>query len=271
MTGRKSKAAVLIILLGICTSFMQINPLQNSVSFGYIILQLSGARGMLSLHYSMAELLEFYFLLIPNNILIILFGKEIYEHFCVASIYIFSRCENRMKWYYRLVFKTILEVCLLELLYLITIIAVSSMRYEMIMDIQGLAILLVHFLLFSLWMIASALFVNILSLRVGSSYSYLVFIMLESCSIALLTLLKFVVNRKLLTEVLLYCNPMANLVLCWHDMKYSFDDFGEPRFHMSMAVSVFIFFLLALFMIIYGGYQVRNKEILIENNEIGTL
>lgn len=271
MLVRKSRLVLLVVLLGVLTAFMQVNPIENDVSLEYVVLQLSGARGMLSLDYSMAELLDFYLLLLPNNILIILFGKEIYEHFCIASVYVFSRCENRLKWYYRLTFRTSLEVCVLELLNMATILAVSAMRYHVRWSRQGLYLFMAHFVLFSLWTIVGSLFVNIISLRVGSSFGFGIMMVIESCLIVLLIFLRYFKHNEHVTNLLLYVNPMANIVLCWHKMKYPIDDFHGTRFQMDIPRSVLIFSCLAVFMILFGGYQMSKKEIIVENNEIGTM
>ena len=36
--------------------------------------------------------------MLPYLLFLFLFGTYIYKHFCTAGVYVFSRCENRLKW-----------------------------------------------------------------------------------------------------------------------------------------------------------------------------
>lgn len=61
------------------------------------------------------------------------FGNKLYGHFCTASIYVFSRCPNRMKWYGKELLQLINLICIFELVFLSTTAIASVLRYQVIL------------------------------------------------------------------------------------------------------------------------------------------
>ena len=93
------------VLGGAFLSFMYVNPFGGSITLSDTILQLSGSRGEFPLGTSATELMAFVMRMFPNYIFIMIFGTHLYNHFCTASVYVFTRQANRLVWYRKEVFQ----------------------------------------------------------------------------------------------------------------------------------------------------------------------
>lgn len=82
---------------------------------------------------NLVELIGFMLRMMPNYIMILVFGNKLYGHFCTASIYVFSRCPNRMKWYGKELLQLINLICIFELVFLSTTAIASVLRYQVIL------------------------------------------------------------------------------------------------------------------------------------------
>ena len=88
-------------VLGAWLSVTYICPSDGRITLTQAILQLSGSRGIFALGTSFTELLGFSLRLIPILAFQALAGIRLYRHYCVASVYVFSRIPRRTSWYLR--------------------------------------------------------------------------------------------------------------------------------------------------------------------------
>ena len=91
----KHKEITFLLLMGFCCgsllAFTYINPYNGQITLSELILQLSGSRGEFSLGFSsLPELLSFSSKLLPTFLFELYVGTSLYQHFCTASVYIFS-------------------------------------------------------------------------------------------------------------------------------------------------------------------------------------
>lgn len=169
----EKRVVILIgILSGICISLGFIRPFDGVITLSELVLQLSGSRGELSMSCNLVELIGFMLRMMPNYIMILVFGNKLYGHFCTASIYVFSRCPNRMKWYGKEMLQLINFICIFELVFLSTTAIASVLRYQVIFSVGGFILLGCHALIFMLWNFTLVLLVNLLAINIGSSAAF---------------------------------------------------------------------------------------------------
>ena len=89
------------VVCGGLLSFSRINPYDGQIMLQEMVLQLSGSQGdfVMGLHYG--AMVDFGFLLLPFFLYQFYGGVQLYRQFCVASVYVFSRTTNRVKWYFK--------------------------------------------------------------------------------------------------------------------------------------------------------------------------
>ena len=87
------------LVFGLWLSWSYMNPYGGVTTLSSLVEQLSGSRGDFPLEPNMSELLSFTLRLLPFLVFQALAGISFYRHYCTASVYIFSRMPNRLKWY----------------------------------------------------------------------------------------------------------------------------------------------------------------------------
>ncbi len=248
MKNRNNKiVGCLVLLMGMMFAVSYINPYTGTLTLQELVLQISGSRGDLSLGVSINELLEFSMKMLPTWLLEAYVGIELYKHFCVASIYIFSRCVNRQYWYWKKMMILLRDILLFQCLFLTAIIVTTKMRYEIEVDQQGVICLLEHMVIFTLWIYICTIIINILAIKFGSSISFSIVTMTQMVGIVLFGL-------KNINNTFLKVNIMARLVLAW-----SFDERNTICF----------FVILCLCVLCIGRIVVCKHDLLIEDAEIG--
>ena len=86
---------LLAIPFGVWLSFAYINPYGGTITLSELVLQLSGARGTFALGLNLSELLDLTLRLVPMLVFQALAGTLMYQYYCTASVYVFSRIERR--------------------------------------------------------------------------------------------------------------------------------------------------------------------------------
>lgn len=254
------------ILFGLCITILEIHPVGDMICLSDLIMQLSGSKGRFALACSAPELLDFFFLQIPANAMILISGRKMYQHFCVASAYVFYRCEDRVSWYLRQCKDLFIEILAFEIMYLASIIVVCSVRYQLIWDGKGFVILVTQILLYASWIYFGSILVNILSLSFGSSTGYMIFIIVESVFISILCILYPLPNSPLKT-IFLNIDPISHLVLGWQT-SHIIGDFGKSdNVSISCMVSILYETLALICIILFGMKKTLHQEIIVNNHE----
>lgn len=263
------------IIFGILTSIGYVNPYSRIISLSELVLQLSGSRGEFALGLSMSELVSLIMRMIPYYIFEIYFGISLYRQFCTASIYVFSRYPKRLHWYFKEI--SVLAICIyiFQIVLLSTVILITVLRYQLIIDNTGTGLLLYHLILYSTWLLATTLSVNLLAIWIGSGASFLTIVGIQIIFITLIgcigTLQKYL-NNEILLKFILRLNPIARLILSWHNS--SIINIQVPntiyaglnlKYSMAYIVSLFVIILLL------GANLVKRHDLLITDAEMGVL
>ncbi|MCM1091390.1 MAG: hypothetical protein NC413_11155 [Muribaculum sp.] len=251
---------------------MYINPYNGVIPLSDAILQLSGSRGVFVLGFSFTELVPFAMRLLPEFIIELYAGIMLYQNFCTASVYIFSRYPHRAKWYLGEAGRLGGTVCILNMLLLAVTILTTAVRYEIQTDSAGVMLLLYHFAIHSLWMYAMTLLVNLLALYLGSSTAYAVVVSAQMICIVLLNLMDLLVRHldgRLTYENAVIWNPIAHLVLGWHDRHVENIDPAYAPYDILMDLndSLIIFFLVGVVLTSAGVFIIKKHDLLVSDLE----
>jgi hypothetical protein len=254
---------LIAIASGIYLSVMYVNPYGGVALLSETVLQLSGSRGSFVLGFSYSELAAFGMRLFPGFIFELYAGIMLYRHFCTASIYVFSRYPHRVKWYMKEAGRLGGAVCIFHALLLATTLLTTALRYEWQIDHTGVVLLVYHFLIHSLWVYTMTILVNLLAIHFGSSTAYALVISAQLVCIVLLNVMDVLVERydgRLSYEGIILWNPLAHLVLGWHNPTSSY-------MQVDLKFSLIVFFLLGIIITSIGAFVIKEYDLLVSDLE----
>lgn len=204
---------------GILLSFLYVNPYGGEISLEELVLQLSGSRGDFALGTHLTEFLDFMIRMLPGYLFELYFGISFYRQFCAASVYVFSRRPERVKWYGGEVLLLLGNAFLFQAVLLGACVLVAACRFQVIDPGSGIRLLGCHLFLHSLWICTMAVLVNLLALSWGSSTAFGVVIGIQTVCVTLFGIEKMLgrLGVEILPQMrLVNLNSMAGLVLGWH-------------------------------------------------------
>lgn len=248
---------------GVYLSLRYVNPFGEAISLSEMILQLSGSRGSFALGFSYPELVTFAMKLLPAFLFEAYAGIMLYRHFCTASIYVFSRCPQRMKWYAGEACRLGVAACIFHILLLLTVIVTTMCRYELQIDRGGMMLVVYHFFIHTLWMYIMTLAVNLTAVYSGSSIAYALVIGVQMVCIILLNIADLLVRHfgdTLSYERLLPWNPVARLVLGWHGSEASI-------MNQELSSSLILFLLIGAAITFTGAVIIKKHDFLVADLE----
>jgi len=264
---------ILAIICGIILSVVYINPYDGQTSVSSLILQLSGARANFQLGISLNELLAFCTRMVPGFLLELYLGTNMYRHFCTASVYVFSRTGNRFKWYLQECLIIVAFVAAFQMIMPVTAIGITSLRYKVSLDSNGLLLLGIHYVIYVLWVFAMTLLLNILSLSLGCDIAVVLTIGGQCAFITLLSLLRLLEGNPVLYSLALKANPVSHLVVGWHTIAIKaisncvLSTYAEISF-----LSTFYYMSIVVFSItIAGCIFVCTRDLIVSDAEFGTI
>lgn len=263
MKSRTCGVFVISILSGIFLSVMFVNPYTNKLSITNLVLQLSGSRGELPLGVSLPELVSFSMRLIPEWIFECYFGVSLYKHFCVASIYVFSRQPNRTRWYLREFLKIGLFTIAFQLLLLLSVVFTTMLRYQLHIDETGVLYIFVHLFVRTLWTFSMTALINLVAIFKGSGGSFGGIVGMQGVLIVLLKIVKIAPN-------IIKWNPIAWLVLGWQNCGFQFlaSSFDPVYSGFLLEDSIMRVSILCVSLVAIGAIVINKHSLLVLNTEI---
>lgn len=216
--------------------------------------------------------LRWYFHIITFQIL---FGTYIYKHFCTASVYYFSRMNNRIIWFIR----ENIKLCLICFMYISIITGICCMAggafNNFRFDKNVLFILCYHLCIQSLWLFATTIMINVLSILFGSSISFsiiysvqMTFLLCNSIFSSYFQFERGNVERK--TNIL-KLNPISHLVLKWHNSRLQKinSEINFLNIDFKLSESIVFFIIISIIVFISGCIIVKRQELIYINRETG--
>ncbi len=253
---------LLAVMAGIFLSISYVNPYEGKIFLSELVLQLSGSRGEFVLNYKNAlELVEVAMRLLPCVIMEVFLGIALYWHFCTASVYVFSRCTDRGKWYWREILSVGRDVFIFQGLMVTMVIIAAAFRCQVQVDMSGIYLLVCHLALYSLWSYSIVVLINLIALKFGSSLSFTVVMAIQSIGIVLLGAGKMAMR----------INPIARLVLGWQkSFVPKVDSIQESAFeNFYLEESLLFLAVINIVILITGAIIVKRHDLLISDSEIG--
>lgn len=216
--------------------------------------------------------LRWYFHIITFQII---FGTYIYKHFCTASVYYFSRMNNRISWFIR----ENIKLCLICFMYISIITGICCLAggafNNFRFDKNVLIILCYHLCIQSLWLFATTLLVNVLSILFGSSISFSIIYSVQMTFLLFFSIFKSYfqfdrgnVGRKI---NILKLNPISHLVLKWHSSRLQKinSKINVLNIDFKLSESVVFFVVISIIVFISGCIIVKRQELIYINRETG--
>lgn len=256
---------------GLLVSVAYVNPYEGTISLSDIILQLTGSRGNLELGYSMTELLTLIMKLLPYFLFQLYGGIQMYRQFCTASVYVFSRVPDRIRWYIKELFLLIKMTLLFLILYMVSVTAVAGLRWNILWTWPGVMMSVYYFLIYGLWLFTMTLAVNLLAAFFGSSSAFVVVFGGQSVMITSLSVLRTFQEKTLVFLWLNRINPAARLVFGWQAGDFESIDglFSTSFYGISLNGSAFYMLCGAILIACAGGFAVNQKDLIISDMENG--
>lgn len=253
------------VLGGIYLAVSFVNPYENETTLSEVILQLSGSRGAFAMGYSLTELVGYMLRMMPNYVVTMILGIDLYKQFCTASIYVFSRCTSRWKWYAQTAARMLISVCIYEIVLTGTVVLIAVLRFQVHFQMKGFGILGAHLAIFLLWNLTFILLMNFLALRFGSSTAGAIVIGIQAVCTAALTVVRFLENEQipdLIVEKLLQLNPVTYTVLGWQcEGGWSF---------LDIRMSIALLSICCIAVVLAGGFWISRIDLITENLEMET-
>ena len=208
----------------------------------------------------------------PILIYLIVFGTDIYRHFCIASTYIFSRCENRGKWYIKemsiLFFNTLLYVALVPFVSML----ITNIKNKVVIDKASLTFFLYYLCIYTMFLFGMSLFINVMSIKIGTIKSFGIIIVIIMYFIAMLSLWISVFpleSEKILSydqiiangELLKY-DLFSHLILFWHSSTMDMLNLRINQFGINydLSISLKCSVVFAVIMIIIGFVIIKEID-----------
>lgn len=206
----------------------------------------------------------------------IFYGTYIYRHFCSASIYFFSRCCSRTRWF----LKEALTLYLFAVAYLLAALAGgggAARLFGTVTPGAELLPLLWHYLaIHSLFLFATTLLINILSVLPSSDTGFLIVEGVAFFFIAAFFITgELFIPGGLVREIphenvwMLLGNPFAHLVLYLHEGRMPAMD-SSIIIHgisISMWTSTAVFFTAGILVLLWGCYIVNHYDLVGADHE----
>lgn len=259
------KRCLLLLLAiggGVFTAVGSVYSYEGYLTLEQLALMLSGAGEYEPLDCaSLYAVMDYYFQQIPSYIFEIITGTLIYENFCTASVYVFTRETNRYRWYLSRIWQILGETMLFLMIMLTTTVLVTGRMYPLSYSRTGLVLLGYTFLNQLAWIMIWTLLLNEFCCVWGSSIAYVVTLGLQA---GLFTLLYSA--RKCTIDGPTYWNPISWTVLSWQNLEVLHSE-GIMETEMSLlhpGYSLALLYGTTIGTILFVGYFMIRGDILVE-------
>lgn len=255
------------VFLGLL-EFLNYCQIDTEVSFGNIISQM--AFGHVGL--GPAYIPDFLYAMIPIVVFQISYGSYLYRHFCTASVYYFSRCTRRTAWFLQESAKLYFHTFFYQLLYWFFGGFLTVFLNSVQVDLYGIVLFIITFILYTLWLFTTTLAVNIFAVKTNLVTGFGIIFGLELlCIIAyspmrslfLPDLPEIPYNSELLFHLWKW-NPISQLVIKWHSsisngINSMINSF-QVSFDLLWSAAYLVFFCILT--VIAGIFVISKTELL---------
>lgn len=256
------------IMGGVGLALAFVNPHGEKITFSNLVLQLSGSRGDFALGTNLSELLSLTMRMFPNFVFELCVGTELYRHFCTANVYIFSRTPQRLNWYGKELCSIAISALLYQFTLMLSVVCVTSIRYQLEMDLPGLALFLYHFFIYFLWVYSMTLWVNLLSIVLGSDIAFQILVGVQIVLISLLLIIDGLEEQPDLLILYINLNPISRMILGWHSGGELLSQVLMPPYSgLDLNISLLYIGSFCAISMVFGAFLIKNHDFLTSNLE----
>lgn len=190
-------------------------------------------------------------------------NKEI----CDSVIYAFMHYKSRMQWFIKKILELFTYCIIYSLAYIFSVAMLTSISSNFFPDKVFVLILLISFLQMLLLIFMLTVSINMLSIKLGNTNSFIVCLsVLFICAIgALLNKVPVIFN-----DITGKLNPIKNYMLNWHETKLSQgNDIWSLTIikEFSVGYSIVYFIVLAITLLILSLIYINNIDLNLYNRE----
>lgn len=212
----------------------------------------------------------------PSVIFQMISGIELYKHFCTGSVYYFSRCINRKKWYLKEIINLYLDSAVYFIFLSLSFITVMEFSADIHHNFrEAIWLYLYYIVIFSLWNYFFSLLLNLTALYFRSNGGFAISLGIQmffiSCYVFFQEKLIFIYEGNTDSVRLMKLIPFSHLILFWHSSNNKKIDnliniYGID-FNLNSSV---ILLIIADVIISFAGMIIIEKtDFILTNKETG--
>jgi hypothetical protein len=214
-----------------------------------------------------ADLIYILFNMLPVVLFQCLFGMLIYRHFCMAGIFYFTRCDNRIRWFLKEAGQLLMISFLYPAVYLLTGILTARITHTVQMDDAFLILLIYDLLIYGLWYFWSTLLINMIAIGFTSEVGFIVVEGIQTIMVAALHFFKPLstmsdpVQRQSLARWM-PLDLISNLLIGWHSSNIPKvqERINCGKISFELNNSVWLMLLISAVVLAAGCVAVKRKE-----------
>lgn len=214
-----------------------------------------------------SAIVDFMLCLFPLFVFQIIWGNYMYQHFCVASVYYFTRLEKRNPWYFKETGKLLIS----SVMYIFVMIAAGTLYKGITSGItigkNDIILFLYYMMIYSFYLFSTTLAINVISIKIGSLKAIYGVIGIQIFSMTLFGLWEKWIDfsaheiEEMQTQIwALKLNPISQLVLKWHsssneELDTLLNEFGI-KFDLNFSL---VYILVITAVIVWIGRTITAK------------
>lgn len=202
----------------------------------------------------------------------VFWGTYLYNHFCTASVYFFSRSKSRVKWFITETARLYLYSILYLLIMMLSGIIFSCFFIDIHIQTTAFYIFLYYLLIYSLFLFATTLLINLLSICISSTVAFGIIEGIFFFGIAAHTFLgQFLEYEQVIQNpMLIKLNPFSHLVFSVHSSAFSNIDrlINGYNIDFDLNVTVLLYLVLSLAAVVFGIIVIKRYDFISLNKEM---
>jgi hypothetical protein len=221
-------------------------------------------------HFSTGYMTLIFYDLFPIILFQMIFGVSIYQHFCIANAYYFSRLSNKLKWYKNEVLILLSFAVIYFILYIGTTVGIMYITNCGYFDSETLVTMFYVFAYESIFTFAFTLLINIISIIFGSHNSFVIVFSIQVFCISSLLIFNDFLSLKGVGGLLFKLNPISNLIFSWHSSDNAMlnSKINIHSIHFSLNSSLLYLVIISSIVVISGALLIKKVDIALENKEV---
>lgn len=261
------KAICLSALFGLLFT-LGYNSYVKEVTFPEIVVHFAFGYN----RFSYNDIINMCTLTVPYFTFMFIFGMSIYEHYIVSSVYYFSRCNNRVKWFVKEMLKLLLYTFIFVATMPIFGIVGASVSNDIIHLENGYMLYLCYVVIYTSWLYALTLITNVVAIRYNGYIGLIVSAGITFLFASLLCLwdekaifsMEFTDNPYLdRNGIILMFNLFSHLVLSWHTTSVEELELyiGRLGVKYDVSISICLFIIIAIVISQISVHIVKKQEV----------